>query len=317
MRMIRWMAGLLLVLLLGCAQEPSRALKVATNQWLGYEPLYLAQYIGAYEGNIDIVQLPSASDTLRVLRNGNVDVAATTLDEALLLKSQGEDLVLLLAVDFSNGADVVVARPPASSLQDIRGLRVGVENTGLGAVMLSAALQHANMRVGDVELVNLSVDQHLQAYQNGVVDVVVTFEPVATQLRRAGANLLFDSSAVPDLIVDVLICRRTVFERREPALRDLVRGYYRAHQFMSDQPAEALAFIGRRMKMTPEELQKAYNGLRLPTLQDNVRWLAGSPSAFDDARDRLQQMMRERNLLDHNPDGHLRAQANWLQQVQP
>jgi NitT/TauT family transport system substrate-binding protein len=311
------MTGLLLMLLLGCAQAPERALKVATNLWLGYEPLYLAHYIGGYEQNIDIVQLPSSTEVLRALRNGSVDVVTATLDEALLLKSQGEDLVLLMAVNFSSGADVVLGRPPISSLQSIKGHRIGVENTGLGALMLSAALQHADLRVTDVALVNLSVDQHLQAYQDGVVDVVVTFEPSATQLRKAGANLLFDSSAVPDLIVDVLVCRRHVFERRDRSLRDLVRGYYKARAFMQSNPAEAGAFIGRRLQLNPQELQKAYNGLRLPSLQDNVRWLAGSPSAFDSARDRLQQLMRERDLLDHNPDGQLQARAGWLQQVVP
>jgi NitT/TauT family transport system substrate-binding protein len=317
LRMIRWMTGLLLVLLLGCAQEPVRALKVAANQWLGYEPLFLARYIGAYEQNIDIVQLPSSTEVMRALRNGSVDVVAATLDEALLLKSQGEDLVLLMALDFSSGADVVVARPPISTLQAIQGSRVAVENTGLGALMLSAALQHAGLHVTDVELVNMSVDQHLQAYQDGTVDVVVTFEPSATQLRKAGANLLFDSSAVPDLIVDVLVCRRSVFERRDRSLRDLVRGYYKARAFMQSNPAEAAAFIGRRMQMNPLELQKAYNGLRLPSLQDNLRWLAGSPSAFETASDRLQQLMRERDLLDHSPDGQLQARVEWLQQVAP
>lgn len=319
MQKIGWAAGVLWVLLvlLGCSQAPVRALKVATNQWLGYEPLYLARFIGAYEQNIDIVQLPSATDVMRALRNGNVDVVATTLDEALLLKSQGEDLVLLMAVNFSNGADVVVARPPITSLQAIKGQRVGVENTGLGALMLSAALQHAGLRVTDLEIVNLSADQHLRAYLGGSVDVLVTFEPNATQLRKAGASLLFDSSAVPDLIVDVLVCRRSVFERRERALQDLVRGYYRAREFMQSNPVEAGVFIGRRLQLSPKELRKAYNGLRLPSLQDNVRWLAGSPSAFDLSRDNLEQLMRERGLLEHHPDGLLQARADWLQKVMP
>ena len=96
---------LLVILLAGCVQPPERPLKVAAHQWLAYEPLFLARYINAYERPVDVIQLPSSIDSLRALRNGSVDVAAATLDQALLLKSQGEDLVVLLALDFSTTAD--------------------------------------------------------------------------------------------------------------------------------------------------------------------------------------------------------------------
>src|SRR5690606_5860610 len=218
--MWRWILALWVMLMAGCSPQSSHALKVATNSWLGYEPLYLARYIGAYERSVDIVQLPSATDVMRALRNGNVDVAATTLDEALLLASQGEDLVLLMALDFSVGADVVLGRPPIASLKDIKGKRVGVENTGMGALMLSAALEMGGLSFADIRPVNLTIDQHLAAYAKGDIDVVVSFEPVATQLRNQGANLLFDSSAVPDLVVDVLVARRAALRNQDAAVVD-------------------------------------------------------------------------------------------------
>lgn len=302
-------------MLAGCGQESVRALKVATNQWIGYEPLYLARYIGAYEQNVDIIQLPSATDVMRALRNGNVDVVATTLDEALLMASQGEDLVVLLAFDFSNGADVILAHPEITTLEDIKGKRVGVENTGLGAVMLTAALDYVGYKAADIDLINIPMDSHEQAYIDNVVDVVVTFEPVATRLREAGARQLFDSSAIPGLIVDVLVVRHSALERNQAVLRDLVQGYYRARKYMADNPQDALGFIGRRMKLSPEELKAAYLGLRLPTLQENIQWMQGSPSTFDTTQDRLEKLMRERQLLDHSKNGQLRSGGRWLEQV--
>ena len=317
MRLGKVWLWLWIVLLAGCQEPPLRALKVATNQWIGYEPLYLARYIGAFEQNVDVIQLPSATDVMRALRNGNVDVAATTLDEALLLASQGEQLVVLMAFDFSNGADVVLARPPIASLEEIKGKRVGVENTGLGAVMLSAALTHVGYNAEDVTLVNLSVDQHEAAYTNNEVDVVVTFEPVATKLRQAGANVLFDSSAVPDLIVDVLVARRSALEQQPAAVIDLMAGYYRARHYMSVNPTNAMRFIGKRMQLSNAELQKAFAGLHLPSLQDNLNWLSGAHSPFDTVSGQLQQLMQARHLLDHSEHGQLQSGLVWLEKVQP
>lgn len=315
--MWRWILALWVMLMAGCSPQSPHALKVATNSWLGYEPLYLARYIDAYERNVDIVQLPSATDVMRALRNGNVDVAATTLDEALLLASQGEDLVVLMALDFSQGADVVLGRPPIASLRDIKGKRVGVENTGLGALVLSAALDMGGLSFADIRPVNLTIDQHLTAYAKGEIDVVVTFEPVATQLRNQGANPLFDSSAVPDLVVDVLVARRAALQNQNAAVVDLLRGYYQALLYLQTNTVEAHTLIARRMKLSADELQAAFARMRIPTRQDNLGWMTGSPSRFEQTRDRLHQLMAERGLLHPDGNGQLQADAHWLQQVTP
>ena len=186
--MKKWLCILLLVMLGvgGCSDPPGRALKVATNQWLGYEPLYLARYQNSYKTPIDIVQFPSSSDVMRAFRNGNLDAAALTLDEVMFLASQGEDLVVLMALDFSNGADVVLGWPPVTQLKDIEGKQVGVENTALGAMMLSAALDHAGLVASDVSIRNLPEDEQYQAFMQHKVDVLVTFEPLSTRLRNKG-----------------------------------------------------------------------------------------------------------------------------------
>lgn len=318
MQVIRWMTGLLLLmLLLGCVQEPSRALKVATTLWPGYEPLYLARTINAYQRNIDVIQLASSAEVIRALRNGSVDVAATTLDEVLQLKAQGEDLVVLLVLNFSSGADAVLARPPIKSLSEIQGMRIGVENSGVGAVMLSAVLQHAQLQRADIQRINVPVFQHVKAYQDNRIDVLVTHEPFATQLRAAGANLLFDSSAAPDLIMDVLIVRSNVFEKRKDELRDLVRGYYRAREFMSSRPLDANDRISRRLRVPVQDMQRMWSGLRLPSLQDNIQWLDGSPSPFDKNVVRLERLMRSENLLAQHTEGRLRVHPGLLKQVEP
>lgn len=309
--------AILYLFLAGCQDVSQRPLKVATNQWPGYEPLYLARYLDAFHSDIEVVQLASTTDVMRALRNGSVEVAAMTLDEALLLGSQGEPLSVLMAMDFSNGADVVMAWPEIKSLADIRGKRVGVESTALGAIMLAAALDQAGLTLADVELVDLPSDQHADALLRHKVDVIVTFEPVRTLLRKAGAVVLFDSSAVPELIVDVLVVRREVLESRDEQLQDLVRGYYEARSYMITHPAEAHAFIARRLQLTSLELQHAFAGLRLPSLNDNIRWLAGNPSPFQTQVQQMHRQMRERNLLLGDTEPDLMAAPRWLEGVRP
>ena len=309
---------LFLCLFLAACQEPSqRPLKVATSLWPGYEPLYLARYLDVFHTDIEVVQLGSASDVLRAFRNGSVEVAAMTLDEALMLAANGEPLTVLMALDFSNGADVVMVWPDIKSLADLKSRRVGIESTVLGAMFLTAALEEAGLTLNDVQLVNLPQDQHYDALLQHQVDAIVTFEPVRTRLRNAGAAILFDSSAVPELIVDVLVVHRNAIEERDVQLQDLVRGYYEARSYMVTHPAEAHAYIARRQQLTPLELQQAYTGLRLPSLNDNIRWISGSPSPFQAQAQHLYQQMSERKLVQNGAVPDIQALSRWLEGVRP
>ncbi len=103
---------LLLLLLTACGQAPRPPLRIATNVWPGYEPLYLARELGYFDPRtVRLVEMGSSTEVLHELRNGTIDGAALTLDEALSAVAEGLPLVVVLVMDISAGADALVARP--------------------------------------------------------------------------------------------------------------------------------------------------------------------------------------------------------------
>lgn len=117
----------------GCTKPPEPVLRVATNIWPGYETLYLARSLGYFDGMpIRLVEMPSNTQVSENLRNGTIEAGGLTLDEALALMQDGVDLRVILIMDMSHGADVVMARHGINNLKALRGRRVGVENTAVG-----------------------------------------------------------------------------------------------------------------------------------------------------------------------------------------
>ncbi|MCW9015004.1 MAG: ABC transporter substrate-binding protein [Gammaproteobacteria bacterium] len=141
---------LLVMSLIACdpAPENRTALRIGTNVWPGYEPLYLARHLGYLEGqNIRLVEYSSASQVIRSYRNDLIDAAAMTLDEALLLLDQGYHPKVVLVMDVSDGADVIIGKPDIREFKDLINKKVGVENTALGAFFLARALEKHGMTV--------------------------------------------------------------------------------------------------------------------------------------------------------------------------
>ncbi|MCB1761314.1 MAG: ABC transporter substrate-binding protein [Gammaproteobacteria bacterium] len=276
-RVIRGALLLLLALLQGCTLEPQHPFRVGTNVWVGYEPLYLARQLGYYDDTpIRLVELPNASEVIQALRNGVLEAAALTLDEALTLVEDEYDLRIVLVFDFSHGGDALLAKPDIATLQELRGKRIAVESTAVGAVMLEAALDAAGLTLADISLLPATVDRHMELYRDGSADALVTFDPVRSRLLALGARSLFDSSQIPSRIVDVLVVRREVLPKDGTALRQLLAGYFEALEYQRKQPELAAQRMSTRLGLNADEAMVAFRGLHRPGVGENRSLLAGA-----------------------------------------
>lgn len=287
----------------GCTPEPQVPLRIGTNVWPGYEPLYLARDQGYFRSDsVRLVEYTSASDVLRAFRNRAIDGAALTLDEVLLLAEAAPDVSVVLVLDVSHGADVILAQPTLSALVDLKGRRVGVEATALGAYVLTRALQSVKLTSADVQTVSLEASEHERAFKERRVDAVVTFEPVRTSLLAAGARQIFDSTRIPGEIVDVLVVRRTSSVKHDAHLGQLVRGWFRSLDFIRKDPDRAAALMAPRERLGADDFHKALQGLRLPDLEENRSMLAGPAPALISAIQQLSRVMQAYQLIRRPPD---------------
>lgn len=301
----------LCLVLLSCGLESSRPLKVATNLWPGYEPLYLAQYLGAFEKKVEVIQLASATEVMRALAHGNVDAAGLTMDEAISLMAKGLDLVILLVLDHSRGGDAIVVS--AGTQYGLQGLRIGVENTATGAIFLSEALAQAGLQFDDIEILTLSPDEQEAALAGKRVDAVVTFEPFKSRLLANGGRVLLDTSQAPDLISDVLVVKADVLEHHPQHIKQLIAGYQKAREYMHSHHRESEAFFSKRLQLDKDQLEVVFSGIYLPTLEDNINWFEGSPSAYEKAFRRLLDIMKARDLVQGDPEP--RKPPAWVWEV--
>ena len=299
--------------LAGCLAREEPPLRVATNMWPGYESLYLARSLGYFgRAPIRLVELTSATEVARAMRNGTVEAAALTLDEALGLMQDGVDLKAILVMDVSNGSDALLAKPGIDSLSALKGKRVGVENGATGAVMLDAALHAAALESRDINVIPIPVNEHLAAWRAGKVDALVTFEPVRTELLPSGAQVLFDSSQIPGRIIDVLVVRSEVADAHRQQLSQLLASHFAALGYLSSHPHEASQQMTLRLKVLPQQVLSQLAGMTLPGCDENHRYLAGDHPELMSAGHALAVLMLDRQLLKRSVDVAHLADSSFL-----
>ncbi|MBF0256659.1 MAG: ABC transporter substrate-binding protein [Gammaproteobacteria bacterium] len=279
--------------------QAQQTLRVGTNLWPGYEPLYLAREIAkpGWGEAVRLVEYPSATEVLRAFRNRAIEAAGLTLDEVLLLKQDGLPLRVVLVMDISQGADVIIARQGIASMAGLRGKKVAVESGALGAYVLTRALELHGLRLDEIESVHLDVSGHRQAFESGQVDAVVTFEPVRTQLLNAGGAEIFSSREIPGEVVEVLVVHEAALQRQPEAVKQLLKGWFQALQLLQHQPQQAAELMGQRLKLSAAEVLDSLAGLHLPSREENLKLLGGPTPDLAKSLNRLHRLMRERDLL--------------------
>ncbi|MFI9651374.1 ABC transporter substrate-binding protein [Guyparkeria halopsychrophila] len=270
--------------LLGGCVAREQTIRVAYHPWIGYETLMLASQFDWLPPTVSLSRLGSASLSLDALQRGEVDAVAQTLDEVIRARRGGLDLVVVMVFNVSSGGDALLVDEGIDSLDDLAGKRIGVERTGVGELLLERVLDRAGLGWDDVTIVDRSANQHLSAWQDGEVDVVVTYEPIASRLRAAGAKRLIDSRDFPDLIFDVLAVRRDRLDGVNRVLTDVIRAHFRGLHHLRTNRQDSLYRIADAQQIDEQAVTRSIAGVLLPRLEANRGYLTPDSRLFDAIR---------------------------------
>lgn len=270
-KIVNFLAG---VLLLTACQPASQQppIRIGTNVWPGYEPLYVAYDEGAFAGQaVDLIEYRAAGQVLNGLRKGTINMAAVTLDEAVRIAASGYPVEVIWLFNISHGADQLLARPGINSIAELKGKRIGVEHNALGAYLLQRFFQLNQLNPSDYQVVGLDLAAHSQAISKAELDAVMTFDPEKSKLQRLGAVTLFTSKQVPGEVMDVLlVSKKPGHAPTEAAISQFIRSYYQHFNRLQQQWQAYLPLLNRRLKLTPDELAQSYQQLQIPTVAQQL-----------------------------------------------
>lgn len=272
-------------------------LRIGINAWPGYEFLYLAQEKGFYrDAGVDVrlVEFNSLADARRAYERGQIDGLGATVIEVMQAREQpGRDLQVVAVIDYSDGADVVLARPEFTAPATLRGARIGVELGSLGVYVLVRALEHQQLSLADIKMVSLDPSAMEHAFVSGELDAVVTYPPFSLSLLKDGkAKPIFTSALIPGEVVDVIAIDESVALTRTDQVTRLLGAFQRAAAFTTTDAAEAHRIMAAREGISQAEFAAILSdGIRLVGVARQAEFLRPG-GTLTTVVDRVDQVMR-------------------------
>ena len=292
----RTMLALAGAAVLGACAPPPPPLRVGTIVFPGYELVFLARAMGWIKPElVRLIELQNSSDSVRALAAGKLEAALLTMDEMMSACAGGVDLRAVMVLDTSEGADQVLARP-GISLGNLVGRRIAAEDNSVGALMIASLLEKAGLRADQVVKVSITQSRAAEVYQKGLADVVVTAEPWVSQIKAKGGRTIFDSSSVPDRIMDVIAVRADALGTHGDALQHLVDMQLKALKLFREHPEQAAPHMAPRLQVAPDQVVASFDGLKLPDAVQNQTILR-SGGSLAQSLPRLQSILLDAKLL--------------------
>ncbi|MDD2704301.1 MAG: putative urea ABC transporter substrate-binding protein [Acidocella sp.] len=196
-----------------------------------------------YGIEIDVVEVNDYSTSINQYTAGAFDaLTITNMDTLAVPAVGGVDSTSIITGDYSNGNDAVILKGK-TKFADIKGQNVNIVQYSVSQYLLDRGLQLHGMTERDVKIVNTSDADMAAAFLTPDVTAVVTWNPIVEQIDAdPGAHNVFNSSAIPGEILDLVIVNTKTLEANPDFAKALCGIWYETLGIMlGDTPAAKTA----------------------------------------------------------------------------
>ncbi len=303
-------------------EAESNAVRVRVNIWVGCVGGLVANggldtapgSIYAKKGlKVSFKIIDDWTEGAAALATNNVDVMLTTADvwakDYAQLKARGFTGRAFFLVDWSRGADGIIAAQGINGLKDLTGKKLafapytpshfllweGTKQAGLSAPQRNQIFAQAVHTKDGIEPATLFAQQK--------VDAAVAWDPDMSDAvaKRAGSKKIYDTRTASKLIADILVVSDRFAASNPQTVVKFAQGWLEGVQFINQRSSRAYTLIGSIKDFNiPTDLAKTMlEGVKLADAADNKSFFGAPGTASDYANiiKMAQEMYREAGVL--------------------
>lgn len=265
-------------LALGAASLAARAeVKIGYSDWPGWVAWQVAIEKGWFkEAGVDAkFEWFDYAASMEAFAAGKIDGVLVTNGDALVTGAGGAKNVMILLTDYSNGNDMIVAKPGIKSVKDLKGKKIGLEVGFVEHLMLLNALEKAGMKESDVTIVNTKTNETPQALASGDLAAIAAWQPNSGEAmkRVPGAKPIYTSANEPGLIYDVLTVSPASLSSKKADWEKVIKVWDRVVAYINDpktQP-DAVKIMAARVGLKSEAYLPLLKGTKLLSLAEGKK----------------------------------------------
>ena len=208
------------------SSENDKGITINVGDITGYELVkdanalgYFTKEFGKDGVKVSVKNFQSGPPELEALTAKDLDIALMGDQPAVQGVANGIGIQVISGLLDGTHGNGLIARTDAgiNKVADLKGKKVGVPVGTTSHQLLLIMLAKNNLKVSDIQLVNLSAGDMVTALQSGEIQAAVTFDPSLSQAVKAGGIKKISDAEGYKKTVSVIVAR-TRFTKEHPQL---------------------------------------------------------------------------------------------------
>ncbi|HEY2682386.1 MAG TPA: ABC transporter substrate-binding protein [Steroidobacteraceae bacterium] len=315
----------LLCALLGSCKPASEsnapAVTLGTYEWPGSYWIDIAINKGWFDEagikvkrvDVDLKYFPS----LGLVATGGLDAIGFSQFDLVRHVAAGEDLVGVAAIDYSEGAEALVAVAGINNLKDLKGKTLAFHRGTYLDYLLDVFAQREGVDLRTIHIVDRTTDLAFDDFKNGKVDAILAWEPWIRVAKEAGGHVVVSTKDLPGLTYSVLTFRRVFVQQHGEEVAALVSIWHRAERYIHEHPEESCQIVAAAFGEDLNDIKHLLEVDRVLDLADNSRafsYAAGFESLHGSWR-RMNDFMLERGMVDKRVDSPSHLDSSFIRRL--
>ena len=179
-------------------------------------------------GGINFIKLDTSVDGLRALKEGDIDLALVGSTAVAIGLAQDQESRLIAApMFFPKEARLFVRKSKSfKSPADLTKLKIGVPFISTVHHQLLSYLSENSIDYRDVELFDLRPFEAVEAWDAGVIDAAIMWEPMSLKIKPNANEYILSLKVAPSPSFLGLVVRSEVLVTHRKAIEDFVSSVY-------------------------------------------------------------------------------------------
>lgn len=265
-----------------------------TNFW-GEAAFYVAQTEGFFEEEgLEVVASPHSAgkESLKDLYEEKVDIAHVAEIPVVFALSGLEppsnndiSLKVFAGLIYTSNSQKIIARRDQgiNEPQDLKGKKVGLYEETTSEYFFDTFLLEHGLREENIERIDIDISEHFEALKNGQVDVVVSWEPYASEiLRKLNENTVKLNSVLGHSTLWMATSSETFIRKHPETIVKYLRALKKSQDYIQRHREETQKLIAKNTNTSLEIIRNIWASIdyelsigerMLYLLNEQQRWL--------------------------------------------
>lgn len=219
----------------------------------------LEKAFAASGSKVTWTEFPAGPPMLEALNAGSIDFGYTGESPPIIAQATGVPVRYVAYDPWGPKGEAIVVKKdsPYKTVADLKGKKVGVAKGSNSHYLLVSALESANLKPNDVEIVFLKPADARAAFEQGNIDAWSIWDPyLAVAEEKAGGRILVDATGLaPNR--GYYLAAQTFVDKSPDALKVLLDEVTKESDWAKNNPTEVAKFLAPALGIDAAVLEKA------------------------------------------------------------